>query len=82
MNMGPDIEWGAGVGSLTVVGFVDLAGKVEQDLSIFCEFKNHVRARRTSTRRPPARTATSQMAAKVSTPGPSAPARTHARPSD
>ena len=45
MNMGPDIEWGAGVGSLTVVGFVDLAGKVEQDLSIFCEFKNHVRAR-------------------------------------
>ena len=52
MNMGPDIEWGAGVGSLTVVGFVDLAGKVEQDLSIFCEFKNHVRARRTSTRRP------------------------------
>ena len=46
MNMGPDIEWGAGVGSLTVVGFVDLAGKVEQDLSIFCEFKNHVRATR------------------------------------
>ena len=53
MNMGPDIEWGAGVGSLTVVGFVDLAGKVEQDLSIFCEFKNHVRARYTfHTRRP------------------------------
>ena len=80
MNMGPDIEWGAGVGSLTVVGFVDLAGKVEQDLSIFCEFKNHVRARDTSTRAPdaPARTATSLMAAKVSTPGQRT--RTNTRP--
>ena len=82
MNMGPDIEWGAGVGGLTVGGLVDRGGEVGEELSIFCEFKNHVRARRTSTRRPPARTATSQMAAKVSTPGPSAPARTHARPSD
>ena len=79
MNMGPDIEWGAGVGSLTVVGFVDLAGKVEQDLSIFCEFKNHVRARYTfATPDAPARTATSLMAAKVSTPGQRT--RTNTRP--